>query len=239
MEEIAKLSKLIEALSKAQTVIQGAIKDSTNPYFHATYADLASVWEACRKPLTSNGLAVIQITKMIDGKLYLETILSHVSGESISGFYPINPMRQEKEKGWVLSEDPQSIGSALTYARRYALAAIVGVAPEDDDGEAAVGRGKKEMKKSPHSDDIPDFNPRDFIPPPGSGTTEINPEVNKISDAQRKRFYAIYKKYGKTDEETKAYLYAAYGIEHSADILKKDYDKICAWAESRDPGQEG
>ncbi len=82
-------------------------------------------------------------------------------------------------------------------------------------------------------DDIPEFNP----PPTGPGTpTEIK---ETISDAQRKRFYAIYKKYGKTDEETKAYLYVAYGIEHSVDILKKDYDKICAWAESRNPGQEG
>ena len=146
MEEVVKLSKLTEALSKAQKEIKGAIKDSQNPFFHSVYADLASVWDACRTPLADNGLAVIQITKTIEGKLYLETILSHVSGESISGFYPINPMRQEKEKGWITSEDPQALGSALTYARRYALAAIVGVAPEDDDGEAAVGRGKEKDK---------------------------------------------------------------------------------------------
>ena len=164
MEEV-KLSKLTEALAKAQNMIQGAVKDSENPYFKSSYADLASVWEACRKPLTQNGLAIIQITRMIEGKLYLETILSHISGESVSGLYPINPMRQEKDKDvatcqegqdvkwkpskWVAAEDPQSLGSALTYARRYALAAIVGVAPEDDDGEGAVGRGKQgEPKKS-------------------------------------------------------------------------------------------
>ncbi len=150
MEENKALAKLTEALSKVQAIIQGAIKDSQNPYFHASYADLASVWDACRKPLTDNGLAIIQITRMIEGKLYLETILSHISGEAISGIYPINPMRQEKEKGWVASEDPQALGSALTYARRYALAAIVGVAPEDDDGEGAVGRGtdKSKFKKN-------------------------------------------------------------------------------------------
>ena len=152
MEEVAKLSKLTEALSKAQSIIQGALKDSENPFFKSSYADLASTWEACRKPLTDNGLAIIQITKMIEGKLYLETILSHVSGELISGIYPINPMRQEKEKGWFVSEDPQSLGSALTYARRYALAAIVGVAPEDDDGEGAMGRGKgKDDLKKPEA----------------------------------------------------------------------------------------
>jgi len=150
MEESKALSKLTEALSKAQSIIQGAIKDSENPYFKASYADLASVWEACRKPLTDNGLAVIQITKMIEGKLYLETILSHISGESISGIYPINPMRQKQGEGWTASEDPQSLGSALTYARRYTLAAIAGIAPEDDDGEGAVGRGietKNKLKK--------------------------------------------------------------------------------------------
>ena len=146
MEEVAKLSKLTEALSKAQAVIQGAIKDSKNPFFSSTYADLASVWEACRKPLTSNGLAVIQTTEMFEGKLYLRTTLSHISGESISGIYPIQPMRQVKDKGWEISEDPQSLGSALRYARRYTLEAIVGVAPEDDDGEAAVGRGKEKDK---------------------------------------------------------------------------------------------
>src|SRR3972149_6865767 len=97
MEEV-KLSKLTEALAKAQNMIQGAVKDSENPYFKSSYADLASVWEACRKPLTQNGLAIIQITRMIEGKLYLETILSHISGESVSGLYPINPMRQEKDK---------------------------------------------------------------------------------------------------------------------------------------------
>lgn len=156
MEELGKLSKLVEALSKAQSVIQGAVKDSENPYFKSSYADLASVWEACRKPLTDNGLAIIQLTKMIEGKLYLETVLAHSSGESVSSIYPINPMRQEKERGdetssskakWVPSEDPQALGSALTYARRYALAAIVGVAPEDDDGEGAVGRGKEKDKQ--------------------------------------------------------------------------------------------
>jgi len=223
-EEIVKLSKLIEALSKAQAVIQGAVKDSKNPFFHSTYADLASIWEACRKPLTDNGLAVIQITKMIEGKLYLETILSHISGESISSVYPLNPMRQEKERGWFASEDPQSLGSALTYARRYTLAAIVGVSPEDDDGEAAVGRGAEmDRSKKPES-----------LPTEGSAKDE-----GKITEPQRKRFYAIWKGGKKSEAEVRAYLYSTYGVEHSADILKKDYDEICKWAESREPGENG
>ncbi len=142
-ESIVELAK---ALSKAQGMIKGAVKDSENPYFHSAYADLASVWDACREPLSKNGLSIIQTTEIIDLKPVLKTVLLHDSGEWISGTYPIIPMRQAKDTGWVAAEDPQSMGSAVTYARRYTLAAMVGIAPEDDDGEAAMGR-KTEDKK--------------------------------------------------------------------------------------------
>ena len=92
---------------------------------------------------------------------------------------------------------------------------------------------QSEPQATQQVDDIPDFTP-----PPKPDLTPPK-ESENISDAQRKRFYAIYKKYGKTDAEAKAFLYAKYGIEHSADILKKDYDDICQWAKSRVPGAEG
>jgi len=151
MEKSETIGKLAEALSKAQGMIKGAIKDSNNPFFRSTYADLASVWEACREPLSANGLSIVQITEIVtDNKLNLVTVLLHNSGEYIAGRYPITPMRQAKDVGWEPSNDPQSLGSAITYARRYALSAIIGIAPEDDDGEAAVGRGpKKEPPKEP------------------------------------------------------------------------------------------
>jgi hypothetical protein len=127
------IKELSAALAKAQAEIKGAAKDSANPYFKSRYADLASVWDACREPLTKNGLAVSQWPSAEGPKVTVETILSHESGEWIS-----------RELTITAKEDsPQAVGSALTYARRYALAAVAGVAPEDDDGEAAQGRGGK------------------------------------------------------------------------------------------------
>ena len=126
------IGALAAALSKAQADITGALKDSSNPFFKSKYADLASCWDACRKQLAANGLSVIQTTQMTEQGLMLVTTLAHSSGEWIAGQMP------------VLTKDssPQGQGSGITYARRYALAAIVGLAQIDDDAEAAQARGK-------------------------------------------------------------------------------------------------
>lgn len=125
-ESIAALSA---ALAKAQGAMSGALKDAANPFFKSKYADLESVWSACRAPLAANGLAVIQTTDFMDG-VRIITTLAHSSGEWIRGVLPIMATKT----------DPQGTGSAITYARRYALAAIVGVYQTDDDAEAAHGR---------------------------------------------------------------------------------------------------
>ena len=141
--------KLAEALSKAQGQIKGAIKDASNPFFKSDYSTLHAVWEACRKPLSDNGLAVVQLPTESADFVCLETILMHSSGEWISGKIQMKPVKN----------DPQSIGSCLTYARRYALSAIVGIAPlEDDDGEGAVGRQKEAIKEKK----LPDKPKQDF-----------------------------------------------------------------------------
>lgn len=124
------IGALAAALSKAQADIHGALKDSKNPFFKSSYADLSSVWDACRIPLTKNKLCIIQTTEIGSDGTVLKTILAHESGEFICGEYPVKPVK----------DDPQSLGSAITYARRYALAAIVGVCPVDDDGEGAMNR---------------------------------------------------------------------------------------------------
>lgn len=129
MQKSESIAALAGALAKAQAVMQGAKKDSENPFFKSKYADLGSVWDACRDALTKNELAVIQTTEVEDenGSIPVETMLAHSSGEWISGVLKVRPVK----------DDPQGMGSALTYARRYALSAMVGVAPEDDDGNAA------------------------------------------------------------------------------------------------------
>jgi hypothetical protein len=134
------MKELATAMAKAQAEIKAALKDSKNPHFKSSYADLTSVWDACRTALTKNGLSVVQIPNFEGDEVWLETRLLHASGESISGRYPLRPQQQT----------PQGYGSALTYARRYSLAAMVGVvADEDDDGNAASQRGNYEPPARP------------------------------------------------------------------------------------------
>jgi hypothetical protein len=168
--DMGSIAKLTEALAKAQGAIKGAVKDVDNPFFKSKYADLASCWEACREPLSKNGLAVIQTTSLAPGGgVLLRTILSHSSGEWIDSWYPVVPIKN----------DPQGFGSALTYARRYCLSAMVGIAPEDDDGNAATGHGATKDTSGPVR--APKVTPiRDTLEPPPAE----QPKIKKWADEQ-------------------------------------------------------
>jgi hypothetical protein len=150
------IGALAAALSKAQADITGALKDSSNPFFKSKYADLASCWDACRKQLAANGLSVIQTTRMAEQGLVLVTTLAHSSGEWIAGEMPVLIAVQGKS-GEFKEVTPQAQGSGITYARRYALAAIVGLAQVDDDAEAAQGR--KGFTNDPRGDLGQDVDP--------------------------------------------------------------------------------
>ncbi len=131
----ATQSALFTALSAAQAVMSGAKKDSENPHFKSKYSDLASVWDACREPLTENGFCVLQpITSMSTTSVTVTTMLAHKSGEWIACDLTLTSDKAT----------PQGIGSAITYARRYGLSAMAGIAPEDDDGNAASGRAPEQ-----------------------------------------------------------------------------------------------
>lgn len=132
MERSDAINELAAALAKAQGAIQGAVKDSVNPAFKSKYADLAAVWDACRRPLADNGLSIAQLPAVDTetGRVSVTTILLHASGQYISTTFSIRPGK----------DDAHGIGSAVTYARRFSLAAMVGVAPEDDDGNAAAAK---------------------------------------------------------------------------------------------------
>lgn len=128
MEMSDDIKELATAFSKAQASVEGAAKDSANPHFKNKYADLASVWSACREALTKNGLSIAQFPgELIDNRMTMTTMLMHSSGQWMRETLSI-PLSKV---------DAQGYGSATTYARRYALAAVVGVCPEDDDGNAA------------------------------------------------------------------------------------------------------
>ena len=128
MTHSEQINELAAALAKAQGQIEGAKKDSINPHFKNRYADLASVWDACREALTTNGLSVVQSAENCEAGYGVTTMLLHTSGQWMRGTLYLKPAK----------DDPQGAGSALTYARRYALAAMIGIAPEDDDANAAI-----------------------------------------------------------------------------------------------------
>jgi len=125
MQRSESIKELATALCKAQNEMMGAAKDATNPFFKSKYSDLASVVRAVKQPFADNGLSYSQFPIFDDGRAGVETILMHTSGEFMSSVLVL-PMANK--------QDPQSTGSAITYARRYALQAIAGIPSEDDDG---------------------------------------------------------------------------------------------------------
>ena len=154
MTHSEQINELATALNKAQAAMHTAKKDSENPHFRSKYADLASVWEACRKPLTDNGLSILQSPRLEftgdgDAIVELDTLLMHTSGQFI-----MDTIRMMLSKA-----DAHGVGSAITYCRRYALSAFVSVAPDDDDGNGAVANnagaqarkwvGKPDTKAAP------------------------------------------------------------------------------------------
>ncbi len=127
MKYSEQLNKLAAALAKAQGEMENAIKGSLNPHFRSKYADLGSIWDAIRAPLSKHGLSVIQLPDMDEtGVIRVSTMLIHSSGQFIEASYALPAMKN----------DAQGYGSAITYMKRYALTGM-GVAPEDDDGNAA------------------------------------------------------------------------------------------------------
>jgi len=130
-EQITAISK---ALLKAQKEMEGAKKDANNPFFKSKYADYNAVLEACKGPLNNNGISILQphrIDNLSDGKSFMvvETILLHESGEFIAGETKVEVAK---------INDPQALGSAQSYARRYGLQSILSLPSEDDDGESAM-----------------------------------------------------------------------------------------------------
>ena len=121
--------KLMEAMNKMQAVLDAAKKDSDNPYFKSKYADLATCLQTAKKPLSDNGLSISQHCTFDGQFVQCVSVLGHVSGQMMVSTLNIP----------VAKRDAQGIGSSITYARRYALSSIVGIAQKDDDGNGSVG----------------------------------------------------------------------------------------------------
>lgn len=135
MNTSTETSEIFAALAKAQAVMGAAKKDSANPFFKSHYADLAQVMETARKPLGDNGLALVQDATVSDsGKVLISTRIIHASGQWVEfGPLPIQPGKP----------DAQGTVAAITYGRRAAAQAALGMAAEDDDGNSTQQQGPK------------------------------------------------------------------------------------------------
>lgn len=130
MQTSEQIGNLAKALSQAQAQFLPIKRESENPFFHSKYADLQAIIDATKGALAKNGIAMVQTVEPAE-KVTILTRLIHETGEWIESKIELKPK----------ADDPQSIGSAITYARRYSLGAILGVASEDDDdGNAATSK---------------------------------------------------------------------------------------------------
>ena len=137
------IDQIVPALIKARSKFKAAVKDAKNAQFKKNgqgsgYATLDSVIDAVTDALLENGIYYTQQTDIVDARTILYTRFLHTSGQWIGGAYPVHPVKN----------DPQGEGSALTYARRYALMALAGIAPEDDDGNAATKAAKRQNENA-------------------------------------------------------------------------------------------
>lgn len=176
------INQIATALAKAQSVMDNASKDRTNPAFRSAYADLASVREATSGPLSANGIAVLQAAATTEHGVTVETRLVHTSGQWFACTLGAVPK----------AYDPQSIGSTITYLRRYGLMSMAGIAPEDDDGNAASGwreERRDERREPPHE-----------APPAGHHAS--------FTETERAKFCAALKDIGLTYDNVAAYAQA-------------------------------
>lgn len=192
MNKSENINELAKALSKVQAILTGAVKDSKNPFFNSKYADLESVWDSIREPLAQNGFSVSQLPTMINGEPGLETILMHESGQYISSAVVVKPIKN----------DPQSYGSAYTYFRRYALAAMVGQVQVDDDANQATGNAVS------------------------AAPSEKKYNAKKVTENQLKRLYAIQSNSGLTVERVKEIMKEKFKIDSARDLTMSDYDSL-------------
>jgi hypothetical protein len=137
MKHSDQINEIAGALAKAQGEIQNVVKDAKNPHFKSDYATLDALTDTVRPVFAKHGLAVVQVPTFHDGIVTVETLITHSSGQWISG----------DAGAPVQKADPQGVGSATTYLRRYSLAGIAAIAQTDDDGNAASGRPTQEAAK--------------------------------------------------------------------------------------------
>jgi len=221
IEMSENVNELFAALAKAQGEMPKAEKSSSNPFYKSKFADLASVVNASRPTLSKYGLAVNHITTIDEnGKTVMFCLLGHSSGQWMSGTYPLNPVK----------DDPQGMGSAFSYAKRYTYGGITGVVASDeidDDGAAASGTEVKEKKKSPFSNAALRNKFVDNVKK--SMEDVLNPdELEEVKELNKERFRAMR-------DGTEHDILAVEELVQHYTIMRKRFDDAQTAADSYNP----
>jgi hypothetical protein len=212
MKNSEQINELAVALNKAQADFMVAKKDAKNPFFKSKYATLNAVYEAVAEALLKNGLSVIQ---PIVGDA-VETTLVHTSGQFITSACPIVCAKQN---------DPQAMGSAITYARRYSLASLLGVmTDDDDDGEKAMARPapKQSVKEAPKAEKKQEKEPE--TPQCLLKLKAFREKLNGIKDGSIDMSKPENQKKIQFVSDLKDSLISA-GYDEAAELLEKDFNK--------------
>lgn len=200
-ERSESIVHVVKALTQVQSKIKGASKDATNPHFKSDYATLESVMDAVREPLASAKLAVIQPILNEGNTIAVSTVILHESGEYLACRVPCLYERQTM----------QAVGSAISYARRYGLMAMLAIPVVDDDGESAVGRGQNVAQPAPQQSQFAGEGERDD---------------RLVTEAQAKMIYAKAKAKKIPDEKLKDILLQVSGVRSTAQVPWGDVNTI-------------
>ena len=187
------MENICKAFVKFQSEFKGMKPDSSNPFFKSTYISLDGILETVRPILAKNGLAVIQEATGDGDYIFVKTKLIHESGEMIET--EILKMKPQKN-------DPQSMGSCITYSKRYQLAALLGICEciDDDANIATYGNSSPDQSKS----------------------------TGKLSAKQVGRLLAIGLKAGIKEPEIKKVIKAEFGKDKIEDLSIEAYNSICS-----------
>lgn len=224
MEQTSKeIDKIAAALPKMQSAVKVAKKNEVNPHFKSRYADLADDWDACREALSTNGFSVVQVTEW-DAQAstaFLRTILLHESGQWLSGIYPLVPSKP----------DPQGLKSAVTYARRAALEAIIGLAAEDDDGNRGSEPKrvplivKPQPRPAPHFAAAPPFDPNE-IPFGDIPSDSTGPLINLT---ERRKIFEMAEAARLDVTVLNSYVKETFHVDKTSDLDRIQYNKLLAY----------
>jgi ERF superfamily len=221
--ELAKseqLNELATALAKAEAEFEQVEKDTINPHFGKKYADLATLIRATRPYLAKHGISVVQVPRLrAQNFVEVTTMILHTSGQFMACELVMPAAQRDRF-------DAQTIGSAITYARRYAYQSMLNVAgEEDDDGNAAAGRnGNVAKADKSNGHDTDSSTPQHFEP-------STNGRI--INATQARAFWSAVKQGGKTEAQVLNY-FTSIGIVRTEGMRKTDFDKAMKWAMAAD-----